>query len=147
MAKLYLFFICIGCSFSICAQDINGIWKTIDDKTGNSDGLIEIKKNADNQYTGTIIKSFPTAVGFKAIDICQNCPAPYRNQPILGMQILKDLRYDAKTDRYEHGNILDPRQGKLYKVRAKLSSDHKYLHLRGYIGVSALGRTQVWIRQ
>lgn len=146
MAKLYLFFICIGCSFSLYAQDISGIWKTIDDKSGNPKGLIEIKKNKNNHYTGTIIKLFPP-IGFKGVDICQNCPEPYTHQPMLGMEVLKGLEYNAKTDSYEGGKILDPRQGRLYNVRAKLHSDQKRLHLRGYVGVSALGRNQVWIRQ
>lgn len=66
---------------------------------------------------------------------------------MLGMEVLKGLEYNAKTDSYEGGKILDPRQGRLYNVRAKLHSDQKRLHLRGYVGVSALGRNQVWIRQ
>ncbi|MNF15491.1 hypothetical protein D3C80_2181260 [compost metagenome] len=66
---------------------------------------------------------------------------------MLGMEVLKGLEYNAKTDSYEGGKILDPRQGRLYNVRAKLRSDQKRLHLRGYVGVSALGRNQVWIRQ
>lgn len=147
MHKFLSLFVLISCSSSIFAQqDISGVWKTVDDKSGNPKALVEIKKNADNQYTGTIIKLFPP-IGFKNIDICQNCPAPYSNQPMLGMEILKGLKFDAKTDSYGQGKILDPRQGKLYNVRVKLRSDDKRLHIRGYIGVSVLGRNQVWIRQ
>lgn len=66
---------------------------------------------------------------------------------MLGMEILKGLKYNAQSDGYEHKKILAPRQGKLYNANAKLRNDGKRLYIRGYIGVSALGRNQVWIRQ
>ncbi|WP_312057991.1 DUF2147 domain-containing protein, partial [Acinetobacter courvalinii] len=47
---------------------------------------------------------------------------------------------------YTSGRILDPNTGKIYSMKAKLSANGKRLHLRGYLGISALGRTQIWIR-
>lgn len=146
MSNFYFFVILMGISFSTFAQDISGIWKTVDDKTGNPKGLVEIKKTANHRYTGTIIKLF-SPVGFEAVSICQNCPAPYTNQPIVGIEILKNLQYNTKTDSYEQGIVLDPLNGKLYSGQAKLRGNGKRLHLRGYVGMSVLGRNQIWIRQ
>lgn len=146
MFKSYLFSLLLGISLITNAQDISGVWKTVDDKTGNPKGLIEIKKMGNQRYVGTIIKLFPP-VGFEAVDVCQNCPAPYTNQPMIGMQVLTNLRFNPETDSYEDGKILDPRIGKMYSVKAKLQNNGKRLKVRGYIGVSTLGRNQIWMRQ
>jgi uncharacterized protein (DUF2147 family) len=146
MPKFSIFLILFGLNHLCFAQEISGTWKTIDDKSGNPKALIEIRKTANDQFIGTIIKLFPP-IGFEAVDICQNCPPPYTSKPMLGMEILKNLKYNAQSDSYEHGKILDPRQGKLYNANAKLRNDGKRLYIRGYIGLNALGRNQVWIRQ
>lgn len=146
MPRHLIFILLFGFSPICFAQDISGTWKTIDDKSGNPKALIEIKKTANDQFTGTITKLFPP-VGFEAVNVCQNCPSPYTNKTMLGMEVLKGLKYNAQSDSYEHGRILDPRQGKLYNANAKLRNDGKRLYIRGYIGFSALGRSQVWIKQ
>lgn len=73
------------------------------------------------------------------------CPAPYTNKPILGMDVVTGLKHGEGLN-YTNGRILDPNTGKIYSMKAKLSSNGKRLHLRGYLGVSALGRNQIWIR-
>ena len=146
MFRFYFFTLLLAMSFSAIAQDISGVWKTVDDKTGNPKGLIEIKKMPNQSYVGTILKLFPP-VGFEAVDICQKCPAPYTNQPMVGMQVLTGLKFNADTDSYSGGKILDPRIGKMYSVKAKLGNNGNRLKVRGYVGISTLGRNQVWIRQ
>ena len=146
MFRWGIFILLMGISFSSSAQDISGVWKTVDDKSGNPKGLIEIKSIANNTYTGTIIKLFPLQ-GVTVVDISQNCPAPYTNQPMLGMQVLTQLKYIPETDSYDGGKILDPRAGKIYSAKVKLQNNGKHLRIRGYIGMSSLGRNQIWIRQ
>ena len=130
-------------SFSF-AEDITGLWQTIDDKTGAPKALVEIRKEADNTYAGKVVKLTPRA-GYTPKETCVDCPAPYTNKPIIGLDVVTGLK---STDglNYTSGRILDPNTGKLYSMKAKLSSNGKRLHLRGYLGISALGRNQIWIR-
>ena len=129
-------------SFSF-AEDIIGLWQTIDDKTGAPKALVEIRKENDT-YVGKIVKVTPRA-GYTPKETCVDCPPPYTNKPIIGMDVLTGLK---STDglNYTSGRILDPNTGKVYNMKAKLSSNGKRLHLRGYLGISALGRNQIWIR-
>lgn len=126
------------------AQDITGTWRHIDDQTGSSKALIEIRKDGHDSYTGKIVKITPLP-GYTPKEKCVHCPAPYTDQPILGLDILKGLKYD-KDNNYTGGKILDPLSGKTYSMKAKLSPNGKRLQMRGYVGVSALGRSQTWIK-
>ena len=130
-------------SFSF-AEGIIGLWQTNDDKTGAPKALVEIRKEADNTYAGKVVKLTPRA-GYTPKETCVDCPAPYTNKPIIGLDVVTGLK---STDglNYTSGRILDPNTGKLYSMKAKLSSNGKRLHLRGYLGISALGRNQIWIR-
>ena len=130
-------------SFSF-AEDITGLWQTIDDKTGAPKGQVEIRKDANGNYVGKIVKITPR-FGYTPKEICVDCPAPYTNKPILGLDVLTGLKHSSGNN-YTGGRILDPNTGKVYNMKAKLSSNGKRLTLRGYVGVSALGRTQTWIR-
>lgn len=128
----------------VYAQDITGTWRQIDDQTGTSKALIEIRKESNNSYTGKIIKITPLP-GYTPKEKCVNCPPPYTEKPILGLDVLKGLKHD-KENNFTGGKILDPLSGKIYAMKAKLSPNGKRLQMRGYIGVSALGRSQTWIR-
>ncbi|MBE9402498.1 DUF2147 domain-containing protein [Acinetobacter albensis] len=124
---------------------ISGTWQQIDDKTGSPKSIIEIRKEANNTFTGKITKVTPR-VGYTPREICNKCPAPYTNQPILGMEILKGLKHVEGTKNYEKGRIIDPLSGKIYDAKMKLNASDKRLTMRAYVGVSALGRSQTWIR-
>lgn len=131
------------CQFSF-AEDISGLWQSIDDKTGAPKGIVKITKDPDGTYTGTVTKVTPR-VGYKPKEFCVNCPAPYTNKPIIGLNVIHGLKH-KDGDNYEDGKILDPNSGKIYSLKAKLSSNGKKLVLRGYIGIAILGRSQTWIR-
>lgn len=126
------------------ASDITGNWRQIDDKTGASRAIIEIRKESDGKYIGKIVKITPRP-GYTPKETCVGCPAPYTNKPMLGLDVFKDLQYE-KNNEYNNGKILDPLSGKIYSMKAKLNPNGNRLQMRGYIGVSALGRTQTWIR-
>lgn len=137
----------IGVFFSAhaFANDITGKWLQIDDKTGTSKAIIEIRKDTNNSYIAKIVKITPRP-GYIPQEKCKNCPAPYTNQPILGMDVLKGLKFISENN-YDDGKIIDPLTGKIYSAKAKLNPTGKRLTLRGYIGISAIGRSQTWIRQ
>ncbi len=72
-------------------------------------------------------------------------------RPIIGLQVLKDFKYDAGDRVWDSGTIYDPDVGKTYKCEIKFTTDPKAesgkrLDLRGYIGIPALGRTTEWFR-
>ncbi len=126
------------------AQDITGTWKNIDDKTGSSKAVLEIRQESNGTFTAKVIKITPRP-GYTPKESCVNCPAPYTNKPILGMDVLTGLKYVEGLN-FSGGKIIDPLSGNIYSMKAKLSANGKRLNLRGYVGISALGRNQTWIR-
>lgn len=136
----------LSCSTSYAA-DITGVWRTIDDKTGFSKALIQIEKQPDGTYNGTIIKIIPRP-NYIPKEFCQKCPAPFTNQPILGLKVLQGLKQDPlKPNQYTGARVLDPLSGRLYKAKAKVNADNRQLSMRGYVGISAMGRSQIWVRE
>lgn len=135
---LFLFAFLFG-SFSIYAQSVVGKWKTFDDKTGDAKSIVEITEKGGKIY-GTIIEILNPA---KKNDKCTKCPDQDKDKPILGLTIIKGLTKDGKE--YSDGKILDPVSGKLYKCTISLNGNDK-LDVRGYVGISAFGRTQTWSR-
>ena len=126
------------------AQDITGTWKNIDDKTGSSKAILEIRQESNGTFTAKVIKITPRP-GYTPKESCVNCPAPYTNKPILGMDVLTGLKYVEGLN-FSGGKIIDPLSGNIYSMKAKLSANGKRLNLRGYVGISALGRSQTWIK-
>ncbi len=132
-------------SGSVFAAEITGTWQQIDDKTGSPKAVIEITQESNGTFTGKIVKITPRP-GYTPRETCNKCPAPYTNKPILGMELLKGLRQVGDTNNFEKGRVMDPLAGKLYDAKMKLNASGKRLTLRAYMGVSALGRNQTWIR-
>ena len=143
--KILLAALTAGCMTNLLANDITGTWQQIDDKTGAAKAIIVISKEANNTYSGKIVKITPRP-DYNPREKCNNCPAPYTNQPILGMTILKGLKLVEGTKNYDKGRIIDPLAGKIYDAKMRLNNTGKRLTLRASIGVSVLGRNQTWIR-
>jgi uncharacterized protein (DUF2147 family) len=147
-----LFMSCVlGLSFSIAtighAADVTGTWKTIDDKTGFAKSMIKIEKNTNGTYGGTIIKVL-SHTGYTPEKYCIDCPEPFTHKPIEGMNIMWGLVPNASQDGlYDGGKILDPLSGHMYKAKITLSPDGNTLNVRGYIGFSFIGRSQIWHRE
>ena len=80
------------------AEDISGTWKNIDDKTGSSKAVLEIRQESNGTYTAKVVKVTPRP-GYTPKDTCIDCPAPYTNKPILGMDVLKGLKHDSVHDK------------------------------------------------
>lgn len=117
-----------------------GTWKTIDDETKQAKSLVEISEAPNGELSGKVIKLFnnPEAV-------CDKCDGVQKGKPIVGLTIMSGLKKDGEG--WENGKILDPKSGKLYSAKAKLIEGGKKLEVRGFLGISLLGRTQVWERQ
>ena len=119
-----------------------GVWRTIDDKTGKEKSLVRISE-VNGELRGTIEKLFREP-GEEPNPNCDKCPGDKKNKPVIGMTILTGLKSDGQE--YAGGDILDPANGKTYKCKMWTSDGGKKLNVRGFIGVSVLGRTQVWVR-
>lgn len=119
-----------------------GLWKTIDDETGKEKSFVRITE-ANGVVSGKIEKLLDPA---KADAKCDKCTDERKDQPVAGMTIIRNVKKDGDDDRWEGGDILDPNNGKVYKVRLTPEEGGKKLKVRGYIGVPMLGRSQTWIR-
>lgn len=129
------------------AASLEGYWRTIDDKTGQQVSIVEIKKKADDTYGVTVVYRYPQLGSTHVLANCVKCPEPFKNKPILGLEIAWGIKENPKEpNEFIGGRILEPKTGNIYKGKASLSADGKRVRMRGYVGVSALGRSQVWIR-
>jgi uncharacterized protein (DUF2147 family) len=119
-----------------------GLWKTIDDETKKEKSLVRISE-AGGVFSGKIEKLLdPDA---KPDAKCDKCSDERKDQPILGMVILRNLKQDADDKEvWAGGEILDPNNGKTYRSRLKPIDGGKRLEMRGYLG--PFYRTQVWQR-
>jgi uncharacterized protein (DUF2147 family) len=120
-----------------------GTWRSIDDKTGQERSIIKITEE-NGELRGTVERIFDQP-GDDPAHLCKACRDERKDKPIIGMTILWGLKKDG--DAWAGGEILDPRNGKTYRCKMTLSEDGKTLNVRGYIGISLIGRTQTWLRQ
>jgi uncharacterized protein (DUF2147 family) len=127
------------------AQDASpvGLWKTIDDASGKPSALIRITEN-NGELQGRIEKLFRSADDDQNPK-CTLCKDARKDQPIIGMTIVSGLKKDGNE--YTGGEILDPKNGKVYKSKLAVQEGGKKLEVRGYVGVPMFGRSQVWLRQ
>ena len=130
-------------TLAAAAENPVGLWRTIDDKSGKEKSLVRVTES-NGQLQLTIEKIFREP-GEDPNPLCDKCPGEKKNKPVIGMQIGSGLKKDG--DVWSGGEILDPQNGKTYKCKVWLEDKGKKLHVRGFIGVSVLGRTQVWLRE
>lgn len=120
---------------------IVGVWKN-----GEGTGMIKITRNGD-KYQGKIVwlkEPNDPETGKPKLD--KNHPdEAVRSRPVLGLTNTWGFVYKGKNE-WEEGKIYDPKNGNTYDCTMKLK-DKNSLEVRGYIGVSLIGRTDVWSRQ
>ncbi len=121
-----------------------GLWKSIDDETKKEKSLIRLTESG-GVFTGKIERLLDPAS--KPDAVCDKCSDERKDKPILGMTIVRNVKQSADDKAlWDGGDITDPNNGKVYKVRMKTPDGGKTLEVRGYIGAPLLGRTQTWIR-
>jgi uncharacterized protein (DUF2147 family) len=120
-----------------------GTWRSIDDKTKKERSIIRIADH-NGELQGVVEKIFDQP-GDDPAHLCEECKGERKDKPVIGMTILWGLKKDG--DAWTGGEILDPNNGKIYRCKMTLSADGKSLDVRGFIGISLIGRTQTWLRQ
>ncbi len=120
-----------------------GLWEALDD-SGKPEGWFLFTQK-DEVYSARLVKGFkkegddtpPTIV-------CDKCPGKKKGAHIMGLTLFWGMKRDGLN--YTDGHVLDPRDGSIYHAKMWLDEDGKMLHVRGYLGIPMLGKTQDWRR-
>ena len=116
-----------------------GRWRTFDDKTGKAKAIILLYEEK-----GLLFGRVETLVDPDAVKICDKCGDERKGRAVTGMVVVRRMKKDG--DEYTGGDILDPKNGSVYRCKMRLIDQGRKLSVRGYLGISLLGRSQTWIR-
>ncbi|HEX5354001.1 MAG TPA: DUF2147 domain-containing protein [Rhodanobacteraceae bacterium] len=120
-----------------------GTWTQVDDVTGKPKSIIEISQRPDGTLQGVVKQVLFSDQGTQPV--CGKCKGERHDRPVVGMVIMWGVKKDGDT--WDGGQILDPHNGKTYKVKLSMDDNGQKLDVRGYLGMPLFGRTQTWLRK
>ena len=119
-----------------------GDWTVIDDDSGEAQAVVRLTERG-GKVEGRIVRVLPTAAYPDPSFTCGDCEGEYSGADLRRIRLIRDMEW--KGDEFAGGRIVDPQNDKTYRATLKLDGRDR-LRVRGFIGVRALGRTQVWRR-
>ena len=121
-----------------------GTWKVIDDYTGYYISDIVIRKNSKTQqYSAVITKNYPLP-GTPMTEVCTKCQGTLKNQPIFGMEALKGLVADASNQQFSKGVWVNPQDGRVYNIDARLNASGDQIKVQGKAKNSNTVSNMIW---
>ena len=115
-----------------------GLWQKVED--GKPVVWVLVIDHQDGMFEGVIAKTFPLDPN----EICSKCTDDRKNAPVAGISFIRNMKRNGLE--YEGGNVLDPRDGEVWKAKMTVSADGQALTLRGYILTPLLGKNETWQR-
>ncbi len=121
-----------------------GRWKTVDDATKEIKSIVQISEDK-----GVLSGKIDKILTANKDAVCVECTDERKGKPVQGLTIIRNVKKFGEGEKVEwgEGDILDPQNGKIYKVRLRLQEGGKKLEVRGFIGFAAMGRSQYWVRE
>jgi hypothetical protein len=117
-----------------------GLWQKVE---GGKPVVWVLMVDHNGIFEGAIARTFPEP-GEAPNALCTKCDDDRKNAPILGLSFIRNMKRSGL--KYEDGNVLDPRDGEVYHAKMSVSPDGQSLTLRGYVGISLLGKNETWQR-
>ena len=139
-SQVLIFLLVSSPLFSQNADAILGVWKS-----GEGTGMVQIYKKADKYFGKVVWLKVPNEPDGKPRTDVNNPDEKLRTRPLKGLENLREFNFKGEN-LWEEGRIYDPKTGNDYACVMKMV-DENTLEVRGYIGVSLFGRTDVWKRQ
>ena len=140
MRVLFILLALCGAASAQGAASPVGLWRTVDDKTGRESGAVRVFEAGGALYGRIERITDPARAGLS----CTLCEDDRKGKPLIGLDIMRGMKRDG--DVWDGGTVLDPQTGGIYKGSMRLDDGGRKLVLRGYIGISLLGRSQTWLR-
>ena len=141
LLKLSVFLSAALCASMALANSPVGQWHTLDDKTGEVKSVVVIFEQ-QGVVRGRVEKVLRKDADPAAK--CDKCSDDRKNQPVVGLEIIRGAKKASGKNVWEDGEILDPENGRTYALRLTPIENGAKLEVRGSFG--PIGRTQTWVR-